>query len=121
LTGVFAAGCASSTMAARNRVGVDATGVPGTTVISAADLSRYASRGTLRQALEALNPAVLAGRGGVLRVSIDGGSPGDTAVLSSIPAADVAEVKLVRASSSARAQNGILPNGDVVSGDLLVV
>jgi hypothetical protein len=45
----------------------------------------------------------------------------DVAVLSSIPASIVVEVRLLRASSSARSGSATQANGDVVVRDVLVV
>ena len=90
------------------------------TRVTAAELTRYAEGRSLMEALQRLRPGFLVARGARPLVSIDGASAGDQSVLSTIPVADVFEVRLVKAASL-EARPSIRPNGDVVTGDLLLV
>ena len=73
------------------------------------------------EALERLRPSMLLARGGRLPlVSVDGELSTDLSVLRTISVLLVREVRLQRASSSA-GYSRILPNGDVIVGDVIVV
>jgi hypothetical protein len=73
------------------------------------------------EALEQLRPSMLLARGGRLpMLSVDGGPPTDLSILRTISTSVVREVRLQRASSSAGFSR-ILPNGDVIVGDVIVV
>ncbi len=94
---------------------------PGTSLVTSTELSRYATHGTLRDAIVGLRPWFLYARGSSPVVSIDGGPPNDLTILDSIHASEVIEVRLVRASSAAHAPGGVLPNGDSGTKDVLLV
>jgi hypothetical protein len=82
---------------------------------------RIVRQGTLLEALERLRPSMLVARGGRLPlVSVDGAPPTDLSLLRTIPASVVSEVRLQRASSSV-GHSRILPNGDTIVGDVIVV
>src|SRR5262245_27702796 len=69
------------------------------TFVTSAELSRYGQL-SLAEALEALRPTLLRGRGVAPGVSVDGSPIADLTILRSIPTSHVTEVRLVRASSS---------------------
>lgn len=92
----------------------------GNSLVTAAELSRYTPGTSLLDALQRLRPSFLYPRGTSALVSIDGTAPTDQGVLSSIPVSTVAEVRLLRATNSV-GRPTILPNGDVVVGDVLLV
>ena len=89
-------------------------------LVTSEELARYASGANLFDALQRLRPTFLYPRGSRALVSIDGTAPSDLSVLSLIPVSTVAEVRLVRATSAA-SRPTVLPNGDVVFGDVLFV
>ena len=111
-------GCASH--GPTHQMGSRAAAGPGNTVVTAAELSRYSSRANLMEALERVRPSFLYPRGSAPLVSIDGSVPTDLAILSTIPTSTVAEVRLLRASSSV-GKPTVLANGDVVVGDVILV
>jgi hypothetical protein len=71
-------------------------------------------------ALQQLRPYWLAARGAPPLVSVDGSAPADLASLRLIPVSTVYEVRLQRASSGV-GRSTIMPNGDVIVGDVIVV
>jgi hypothetical protein len=90
-------------------------------VVTTQEFASIVRQGTLMEALERLRPSMLLARGGRLPlVSVDGAPPTDLSVLRTISASHVREVRLQRASSSA-GYSRILPNGDVIVGDMIVV
>lgn len=90
-------------------------------LVTTQEFASIVRQGTLMEALERLRPSMLLTRGGrPPLVSVDGSPPMDLSVLHSISASVVLEVRLLRASSSAGLTR-ILPNGDVVAGDVIVV
>ena len=90
-------------------------------VVTTQEFASIVRQGTLMEALEQLRRSMLLGRGGRLPlVSVDGAPPTDLSVLRTLPASVVREVRLLRASSSA-GYSRILPNGDVIVGDVIVV
>ena len=90
-------------------------------VVTAKEFARIVRQGTLMEALEQLRPSMLQARGGRPPVvSVDGTAPTDLAVLRTIPASVVREVRLQRASSNT-GYSRIRPNGDVVVGDVIAV
>lgn len=112
------AGCATQRPAAR---------IPGetgpsspSTIVTAQELARFVSQGSLLDALEQLRPYWLGARGAPPQVSVDGTAPADLSSLRLIPVSTVHEVRLERASSSV-GRPAILPNGNVRSGDVIVV
>jgi hypothetical protein len=92
----------------------------GTVLLTTKDLERYAPSNTLLQALERAAPLLIS-RGESVRVMIDNNAPTDAGVLSTIRVSEVSEVRLIRASESARAMPSVSPNGDVVAGTVLQV
>ena len=88
--------------------------------VTAVELSRYAEGQSLLEALRRLRPALLVGRGTPPAVSVDGAVASDQSILSLIRASDVFEVRLVKAGSP-DSRSIVLPNGDVVVSDLIVV
>lgn len=91
------------------------------TVVTNQELTRLGREGTLRDALASIRPSMLSSRGSrAPRVSVDGSPPTDLAILGTIPASAVREVRLQRASSSV-GQAAIASNGDVIVGDLIFV
>jgi hypothetical protein len=119
LLGIFALalGCVARPSTGRSTA---ATSVSGTSLITAAELSRYAAGTSLLDALQRLRPNLLRSRGTRALVSIDGTAPTDQGVLSFIPVSTVAEVRLLRATNSV-GKPAILGNGEVVLGDVLLV
>ena len=90
-------------------------------VVTTQEFASTVRQGTLMEALERLRPSMLLGRGGRLpMVSVDGSPPADLSLLRTISASYVREVRLQRASSSA-GYSRILPNGDLVVGDVIIV
>jgi len=90
------------------------------TVVTAKELARVGQHGSLMDALERLRPVMVAGRGAVPRVSVDGSPPGELALLRTIQASAVREVRLERSSSSVGLP-AVVPNGEVIVGDVIVV
>lgn len=88
------------------------------TVVTARELSE--TRGSLLEVLERVRPSILMSRGTALLVSIDGSPPGDIALLKTIPAVTVHEVRLRRASSSV-GRAAVSASGEVIVGDVLEV
>jgi len=109
-------GCSSATTTTRDA----AWAPPGTSLFSPQELARYAQRGSVADLLEHVSPLLL-GRGTLVLVSIDGAAPVDLAILSTIAASTVAEIRLVRAAQSAAGPSTVQTNGRVVSGDVLYV
>ena len=96
-------------------------GASASTVLTAKELARMEGRGSLLDALARLRPFMLVSRGTTApRVSVDGAPPGELAVLGTIPAAMVREVRLQRLSASV-GQPAIGVNGEIVVGDIIVV
>ena len=90
-------------------------------VVTTQEFASIVRQGTLLEALERLRPSMLLARGGrTPLVSVDGAPPTDLSVLRTISASHVREVRLQRASSSP-VHSRILPNGDVVVCDVIVV
>lgn len=114
----LAAGC-SARVTARTSTR-ESEGASGYTVVTATELARNGRHGSLMDALERLRPSMLISRGATPMVSVDGSPASDLSILRMIATSDVREVRLSRASSSV-ARSAILPNGDVVVGDLIVV
>ena len=71
-------------------------------------------------ALRRIRPAMLDGRGSKLMVVIDATPAMELSVLETLPVSAVAEVKLLRASSSV-GRSALSSNGRVTVGDLLLV
>jgi hypothetical protein len=90
------------------------------TVLTSKDLGRLVRQGSVMDALERLRPFWLVSRGTTPLVSIDGSSPADVSLLRTIPVSVVREVRLLRSSSSA-VRASIMPNGDVIVGDVIAV
>lgn len=97
-----------------------AVSVSENSVLTAAELSRYAPGTSLLDALQRLRPSFLHPRGTSALVSIDRTAPTDLNVLSTIAVSAVAEVRLLRATNSV-GKPAILRNGDVAVGDVLLV
>lgn len=114
---VLAAGC--STRGLTGRSTREPHGAE-STVVTAAELARIGRQGSLMDALQRLRPSMLTSRGGTPLVSIDDSPATDLSSLRMIAASDVCEVRLHRASSSI-GRSAVLPNGDVVVGDLIAV
>jgi hypothetical protein len=115
---LVAVGCVNRSTIART--GGSGVSIERGTRVTADELSRYAGGQSLMEALERVRPTLLVVRGARPSVSVDGAPPADQSILSSIPASDVFEVRLVR-SGSAESVPAIRANGDVVVGDLLLV
>jgi hypothetical protein len=95
--------------------------VSASSVMTRQEFANIVRQGTLLEALERLRASMLIARGGRLPlVSVDGAPPTDLSILRTIPASVVGEVRLQRASSDV-GHSRILPNGDVVVGDVIVV
>ena len=114
----LAAGCANRAPATR-RPGETATS-SASVVVTAQELARFVRQGSLMDALEQLRPYWLGARGAQPLVSVDGSAPTDPSSLRLIPVSTVHEVRLQRASSSV-GRSAILPNGDVVARDVILV
>lgn len=106
------------------RVASGGAEVPGTAaanaIVTARELSRF-EHSSLATALGALRPWLHSQRGAPLRVSVDGAPSEELRVLELIRVADVAEVRLIRGSLSAEARATRASNGDLVTGDVLLV
>jgi hypothetical protein len=89
-------------------------------VVTAQEMARFVRQGSLMDALKQLRPSMLNARGSVPLVSVDGSPPVEASLLHLIPASNVREVRLQRASSSV-GHIIIAPNGDVVAGDVILV
>ena len=90
-------------------------------IVTGADLARGATGGeSLWNALQRVRPLFLASRRSVKMVSIDGSPVVELSVLHSVLVTEVAEVRLVRASSSIT-RAAVVPNGQIVTGDVLMV
>ena len=114
----LAAGC-SGRFTARSATRAS-SGFPGSTVVTATELARIVRQGSLIDAIEQVRPSLLASRGGTLLVSVDGSAASDLSILRMIAASDVFEVRRLRASSSV-GRPMVLPNGDVVVADVILV
>ena len=115
----LATGCATRTV--KTPTSNDATTGGTATVLTAHELSRLASQGSLMDALERLRPSMLVSRGTAPPwVSIDGSPLGELSLLRTIAASMVREVRLQRASSGA-GRPVIAPNGGVIIGDVIAV
>jgi hypothetical protein len=90
------------------------------TVVIAADLSREPPTENLMDALRRIRPALLDGRGSKLMVVIDASPPMELSVLEMLRVSAVAEVRLLRASSSV-GRSALSSDGRVTVGDLLLV
>jgi hypothetical protein len=88
--------------------------------VIASELTQGGLGQSLLAALQAVRPGFLTRRGTAPLVSIDGGPSADQSVLRMIPVGDVQEVRLVRSFAGA-VRSSLLPNGDVVVGDVLLV
>src|SRR6476659_36797 len=99
--GVLAVGCATHAPGTRswNDAAVDGSA---STMVTAQELARFGREGSLMDALTRLRPVMLAGRGAVPWVSVDGSPPAELALLRTIQASEVRDVRLQRASSGAR-------------------
>lgn len=117
LTGL-AAGCATQRPATRvpSEPGPSSASV----VVTDQELARLLTQGSLMDALQQLRPFWLTSRGTPPLVSVDGSTPSELSLLRLIPVSTVREVRLERSSSSA-GRATILPNGDVIVGDVIVV
>jgi hypothetical protein len=111
-------GCASATTGREERQAEWAP--PGASLFTSQELARYAQRGSVADLLEHASPAIL-GRGRSMLVSIDGAAPVDRAVLSTILASTISDVRLVHSARSASAPPAIQSDGRVVSVDILYV
>lgn len=90
-------------------------------VVSAAELSRFGRHDTVLGALRRLRPNFLWSRGSaVVGVSIDGAAVVDLSVLATIQVSAIEDVRLERASTSARFAR-VTFSGDIVVGDVLIV
>lgn len=117
----LAAGCASNTVRAPRTNAALRDGSSASGVVTEQELSRTGRGGSLMDALARIRPSMLHSRGtGVPSVSVDGGPPGELALLRTISASLVREVRLQRLSSSV-GQPVVSPNGDITLGDILVV
>jgi len=112
-------GVAASCAPHRTRGG-GVTGPSPAAVITSRDLARYVTRGSLMDALHQLRPFWLTPRGTPTLVSVDGAAPTEISYLQLIPVSTVHEVRLQRASSST-GHAAIMPNGDVILGDVILV
>ena len=117
--GVLAAACATHARGTPswNEAAVDGSS---STMVTAQELARFGREGSLMDALKRLRPVMLAGRGAAPWVSVDGSPPVELALLRTIQASDVRDVRLERASSGTRAPV-VAPNGDLISADVIVV
>ena len=117
--GVLAVGCA--THVPRTPSWKEAT-VDGSasTMVTAQELARFGREGSLLDALKRLRPVMLAGRGAVPWVSVDGSPPAELALLRTIQASEVRDVHLQRASSGARPPVPT-PDGSLITADVIVV
>ena len=111
-------GCASAPTQRQSERGTTWT-PPGTSLFSPEELARYSQRGSVADLLERAAPA-LSSRGQNVLVSIDGSAPVERAILATIPASTVLDLRLVRATASASIPS-MVQNGRVVSGDVLYV
>jgi hypothetical protein len=108
--------CASN--AARSRA--SQTGDASNNLLTAAEMIRVAPDQSLWTAIERARPWFLQGRGSVATVSIDGSAGMELSVLRTIPVTDVQEVRLQRGVGNG-GRSAVLPNGDVVVGDMIIV
>ena len=117
----LAAGCASHTVRAPRANAALRDGSSASGVVTEQELSRTGREGSLMDALARIRPSMLQSRGtGAPSVSVDGGPPGELALLRTISTSLVREVRLQRLSSSV-GQPTISSNGDIRLGDILVV
>ena len=114
----LAAGCATHRPTTRGSN--DADGASPSAVLTGEELARFVKRGSLMDALQQRRPFWLATRGSPPLVSVDGSAPSELSTLRLIPVSTVREVRLQR-SSSGVGRSTILPNGDVIVGDVIVV
>ena len=115
----LAAGCATGSV--QTRRSDEARGsASASAVVTAQELGRLMTQGSLMDALERLRPAMLRARGAAPLVSVDGSPPSELSVLRMIPASTVREVRLLRSSSSV-GRASIAPNGDVIVVDVIAV
>ena len=80
-------------------------------VVTAAELKRAGEGRTLLAALQQARPGFLV---------IDGGPVTELGTLRLIPSGDVQEIRLIRATAG-DSRSALLPNGDVIVGDVLLV
>ena len=118
LATLLVTGCARASM--QSPAGRQAVFDDRSTRVTAAELSRYAEGRSLMEALQRLRPGFLTVRGAQPLVSVDGAAAGDQSLLNVIPVAEVFEVRLVKATSL-EGRASIRPNGDVITGDILLV
>jgi hypothetical protein len=114
----LAAGCA--THSAETRRPSETASSSASVVVTGQGLARLVRQGSLMDALQQLRPSWLATRGTPPLVSVDGSTPTELSYLRLIPVSTVHEVRLQRASSSV-GRSMIMPNGDVIVGDVIVV
>jgi hypothetical protein len=115
----LAAGCA--TVGGPSRRSDEAkVGASASAVVTAQELGRLMTQGSLMDALVRLRPYMLSARGTKPLVSVDGSPLAELSLLQMIPASTVREVRLLRSSSSV-GHATIAPNGDVIVGDVIVV
>ena len=115
----LAAGCAPRTAATRGSTEA-VNSASASTVVTAQELARLVRQGSLLDALERLRPFWLVSRGTTPLISIDGSPLAELSLLRTIPASAVREVRLQRSLSSA-GRASIMPNGDVIVGDVIAV
>ena len=115
----LAAGCATVGGPSRRSDEVQ-VGASASAVVTAQELGRLMTQGSLLDALERLRPYMLTSRGTKPLVSVDGSPPSELSLLHMIPASAVREVRLLRSSSSI-GHATIAPNGDVIVGDVILV
>lgn len=115
----LSAGCATHALRTPS-ASMMTTGASASTVVTAQELAGIIRQGSLMEALQRLRPFMLASRGTTPWVSIDGAPPAELSLLRTIPASEVREVRMLRASSSV-GHVITAPNGDVIVADLIVV
>ena len=96
------------------------TTVSSALLISQPELLRVGAGNQLLSAIQRTRPSWLAGRNGLVSVSIDDAPPTDPTVLASVPISQVLDVRLVRATQSV-GRSVVTPRGDVVVADLILV
>ena len=89
-------------------------------LISQAELLRVAAGDQLLSAIQRTRPSWLAGRNGLVSVSIDDAPPTDPTVLGSVSISQVLDVRLVRATQSV-GRPVVTSRGNVVVADLILV
>lgn len=117
-TGVLAACTTGSWRPARNVS--DGNRGAASNVLGPAELSRVTQGTTVLAALEHLRPWFLHARGSVPTASLDGSPPAELSMLRMISVSQVVEVRFLRATSNV-GQRAVMPNGNIVSGDVILV